>query len=113
MGVHPPLVAADLVDVPHQEELFGQRLERFEHVVEAFLLERRGDAESEEDVESAHGDAGGGGPGGSGQHFLEQRQADADSAETSKEGPARERIAGQRCHVGGGGWEDVSGIGRE
>ena len=83
MGIDSVLVAANLIDVPHDQQLVGQRLERFEYAVEAFGLQRRGDAESEEDIKRPDRNRLGHSPAGRGdQHLFQQRESNGDGSQS-------------------------------
>ena len=43
-----------VIHIAHDKQLLAERLKRFEHIVKAFVLQRRGNAEAEEHVECAH-----------------------------------------------------------
>ena len=83
VGVDAADVAAHLVDLAHDEQLFAERLERLEHAAEPLGLQRSRDAQPEEHVERPHRH----GLGLRGQcHFLQQRQADRDATQALERG---------------------------
>ena len=58
VGVDAAHIAAHVIHIAHDQQLLAERLKRFEHIVKAFVLQRRGNAEAEEHVECAHGHLG-------------------------------------------------------
>ena len=78
MGVDPADVAAHLVDLAHDKQLVAEWLERLEHAAEPLGLQRGRDAQAKEDVECPHRHGLGL---GRDRHFLQQRQADRDTAQ--------------------------------
>jgi hypothetical protein len=55
VGIDPRLVAADLIDLPHDQQLLAQRLQGFQHPLKTLGLQRSGNAQPEEHVERPHG----------------------------------------------------------
>jgi hypothetical protein len=82
VGVDARLIDAHLVHAAHDEQLFGERLERFENSGETFFLQRGRNAQSEKDIERPGGDGGRLRRGARDDHFFEQRQGDGNAAQS-------------------------------
>ena len=84
VGVDAIFIGANVVDSAHDKELVRERFERSHGAIEAFRLERSGDAEAEEEVEGANGNFGSLDRFGEG-HFLEKRKADSGAGKGAEE----------------------------
>ncbi len=95
MSIDALFVAANLIDVPHDQQLVGQRLERFQHAVESLGLQWSRDAQPEEDIEGPNGHRLiNGAAGASHQHLVEQRQANGDRTGSTQNRATTDWLAG-------------------
>jgi len=93
VGIDAGFIGADVVDSAHDEKFVGERFEGLHDAVESFLLERGGDAESEEEIEGPHGDGFVGGKGRGG-HFFEEGKSDGGAGEAAEKGASVHGIIG-------------------